>query len=191
MGIPRSRRNSSQTAIGHQLMSLNCSRVVLALAAQHPQQLGESVDPVGAHPIHALLVGNNEDSLALAMKIYEMAPKELTRVRIKLFLGESALHIAAVNRHEALIVKMVQLRSTCHVRSCPRGCAHKPRASSFVTLRSVGTAVRHWVMHGASASCFRGALLCWQLKTESPILSLNERADALPDRRASTALCRG
>ena len=157
-------------------------RVVLAFAAQHPEQFGESVDPVGAHPIHALLVGNNEDSLALAMKIYEMAPKELTRVHgSKLFLGESALHIAAVNRHEALIVKMVQL-----------GCKHLPREELSTWLRSQaegnffrdppqrwygGTALGYACSFGLKAAVV-ALLSAGSSKTESPILSLNERADA-------------
>jgi len=74
--------------------------------------LGPSSDPpqVGAHPIHALMVCNTPESLAVSMMLYEHVPKLLTAVHSHTggpFGGESSLHIAVVNRHEDLLIRMV------------------------------------------------------------------------------------
>jgi hypothetical protein len=72
----------------------------------------DAFDAVGAHPTHALMVANTEDSLSLAMAIYERVPEMLTRVHAaapRPFEGESALHIAAVNRREPQLIRMVEL----------------------------------------------------------------------------------
>jgi hypothetical protein len=75
----------------------------------------DAFDAVGAHPTHALMVANTEDSLSLAMAIYERVPEMLTRVHAaapRPFEGESALHIAAVNRREPQLIRMVELAAT-------------------------------------------------------------------------------
>ena len=60
-------------------------------------------------------MANNLESLALVTELYEQLPSLMTRVHAHdrsgtpLFLGESALHIFAVNRRESAFVEMVRL----------------------------------------------------------------------------------
>ena len=73
----------------------------------HQTSACDRPDEVGAFAIHALVVCNNPDSLALAMDLYRAAPRKLLplvhvphRNGTPIFVGESSLHILAVNRHE-------------------------------------------------------------------------------------------
>ena len=66
-------------------------------------------DVVGAYPIHAVVVANTLEALALSEAMFEANPRLLTQVHAKhragfpLFTGESALHIATVNKREDLL----------------------------------------------------------------------------------------
>ena len=68
-------------------------------------------DPVGAYPIHALVVCNTVESLDLSMELFRKRPKLLMQLHEASgpFRGESCLHITAVNRRESLMVELVQL----------------------------------------------------------------------------------
>ena len=71
----------------------------------------EVPDPVGAYAIHALVVCNTEESLAVSTDMYRLRPQWLTQVHAPSgpFSGESALHICCVNKREALLIELVQL----------------------------------------------------------------------------------
>ena len=71
----------------------------------------ETADPVGAYPIHALMVCNTAASLEVSMDIYRKRPQLLTQVHAPSgpFRGESSLHICAVNRRERTLVELVHL----------------------------------------------------------------------------------
>ena len=70
-------------------------------------------DEVGAYPIHALIVCNSPESLVLGMEIYHKVPAMLpllhvnSRAGVPIFVGESSLHILAVNRHEDELVTLI------------------------------------------------------------------------------------
>ena len=70
---------------------------------------------VGAYPIHSLLVCNSPESVALAMELYAKKPSLLPLVHVQhrsglpLFVGESSLHVLAVNRHEDEHVALIEL----------------------------------------------------------------------------------
>ena len=72
-------------------------------------------DKVGAYPIHALLVGNTEESLSAVWQLMEANPTLLEQTHatssfgLQLFNGESSLHVAAVNKREELLLKMIDL----------------------------------------------------------------------------------
>lgn len=68
-------------------------------------------DPVGAFPIHALVVCNSPQSLQVSMSLYREHPQWLMQVHAAAgpFSGESALHILAVNKCEELFVELVEL----------------------------------------------------------------------------------
>jgi len=71
----------------------------------------DKCDGVGANPIHALLVCNTPESLALSMELYRLCPRLLTQLHAPTgpFSGESCLHVTAVNRREGLLVELVEL----------------------------------------------------------------------------------
>lgn len=68
-------------------------------------------DGVGAYPIHSLLVCNTPAALSLSMRMFEAAPTMLTLCHEAphVYQGETSLHILAVNRHEDLLVRLVEL----------------------------------------------------------------------------------
>lgn len=67
-------------------------------------------DPVGAFPLHALMVCNTDASIATAMAMYKHRPRWLMQVHAKgPYAGESALHIALVNQREEHFISMVRL----------------------------------------------------------------------------------
>lgn len=58
------------------------------------------------------VVCNTPESLALSLDIYELVPRLLSRVHSHTggpFGGESSLHIAVVNKHEDLLIKLLSL----------------------------------------------------------------------------------
>ena len=75
----------------------------------------DAPDKVGAYPIHALLVGNTEESLSAVWQLMEANPTLLEQTHatssfgLQLFNGESSLHVAAVNKREELLLKMIDL----------------------------------------------------------------------------------
>ena len=71
----------------------------------------DAADPVGAYPIHALLVCNTPASLEVSMEIFQTRPMLLTQVHTPdgPFRGESSLHICAVNRREQTLIELVEL----------------------------------------------------------------------------------
>ena len=71
-------------------------------------------DPVGAYPIHALCVGNNDASLDLLFALVSADPKMVTRLHASCgpYEGESCLHILAVNGRESHLVKLLNLAAS-------------------------------------------------------------------------------
>ena len=66
-------------------------------------QMFRTYDNVGASPIHALIVGNNDASLAMSLKLMQAVPSLVEQVHqttsfgLQLFNGESSLHVLIVN----------------------------------------------------------------------------------------------
>jgi len=75
----------------------------------------EMPDEVGAFFIHALLIANNVEALDLAWQLIQARPSLLCMQHVDrrdgqgVFSGESCLHVVAANRHEKLLVKMLDL----------------------------------------------------------------------------------
>lgn len=88
-------------------------RIILHLAGN--SDIFKTPDAVGAFPIHALVVCNTPESLELSMELFERFPYLIpqvhvpTRDSLPLFVGESSLHICAVNRREKEFLRIVQL----------------------------------------------------------------------------------
>ena len=88
--------------------------VLLATVVEEGKMF-QTPDNVGAYPIHALLVGNTEEALTVGWKLFEAVPKLLTQTHtttsfgLKLFNGESSLHIVIVNRREGVLLRMLDL----------------------------------------------------------------------------------
>ena len=88
-------------------------RMLIALATT-THELNEP-DEVGAFAIHALVVCNTPESLDLSMELFELQPALMSQLHVKhragfpLFTGESSLHILAVNKHEDLLCRLIQL----------------------------------------------------------------------------------
>ena len=91
------------------------AKLVVALGSATDALL--TPDGVGAYAVHALMVCNTEESLALALELFEAYPPLLTQLHVRpsapsapiSFVGESSLHIAAVNKREAVLVRLVEL----------------------------------------------------------------------------------
>ena len=100
-------------ASGAQLQILE--KILIYKATDAKSRFFHSPDLVGAYLTHALVVGNTEKSLSLACKIFEANPSLLAQVHTKhrsglpLFVGESNLHIAAVNQRSELLCRMLDL----------------------------------------------------------------------------------
>ena len=76
-------------------------------------QLNEP-DEVGAFAIHALVVCNTPESLEISMELFEEQPHLIGGARetprwLSFILGESSLHIFAVNQHEDLFCRFLDL----------------------------------------------------------------------------------
>ena len=74
----------------------------------------ETPDFVGAFPIHALLVCNSPESLAVSMVVLQAKPTLLTQLHVSgglgaYFNGESCLHILIVNRREDELLRILDL----------------------------------------------------------------------------------
>ena len=93
---------------------MSVSLEVAALATKHAEKF-DRPDEVGAFPIHCLTVCNTPDAIDLVMEMCDLVPTMLTLVHVKhrsglpLFVGESILHILACNRHEDILVKMIEM----------------------------------------------------------------------------------
>jgi hypothetical protein len=174
---PENPRGVEPTATGLRILK----RLLLELAASTPALT--LPDQVGAFAIHALMVCNTEASLELAMELIEAQPHMLTQVHVNhrsgepVFTGESCLHIAAVNKREAIFVSMVELAA----KKLPRDELQKLLSSqaqgSFFTsipmLYYGGTALSYACVFGLR----QGVLAL--LMTNA--VSLNSRADACPN----------
>ena len=67
-------------------------------------------DDVGAMPLHALLVANNDASIALALDLARASPPLLAELHEgQPFAGESALHVLAVNDHERELCEAIDI----------------------------------------------------------------------------------
>ena len=72
-------------------------------------------DEVGAYPVHALAVSNVPESIALVVELHRQRPDLMTlmhvghRSGVPVFVGETTLHIFAVNEREAEFIQMVRL----------------------------------------------------------------------------------
>ena len=109
---------------GHPWSSLQLALlrdVMICLASKAPEFF-EATDPVGAAALHALLVCNTDESLALAFSILDVQPRLLLQTHVgEPFNGETCLHILSANRREyyaCLIIDIALARcSTDEVRA--------------------------------------------------------------------------
>jgi len=78
------------------------------LCRNAPEAL-EIPDEVGAYPIHALMVANTRGSLRVAQALYDILPSMLTWAHADSgpYAGETALHVAAVNHGERLLLRLL------------------------------------------------------------------------------------
>lgn len=83
----------------------------LLVAAAHPQEhIFFRRDPSGACPIHAILIANNMESLSLVLRLYASVPSLLMQTHGPgFFVGESGLHVLAVNRREEELCEALRL----------------------------------------------------------------------------------
>ena len=67
-------------------------------------------DDVGASPIHALLVANNDLAISLALKVCKRVPELLCELHLSQpFSGESALHVLAANEREDYLCQAIEI----------------------------------------------------------------------------------
>lgn len=104
---------STIRASGAQLRALD--QLLLSKTLDSSSSFMHTPDLVGAFVIHALMVGNSDESLALCWKILQANPELLNQVHVRhragipLFTGESCLHIAAVNHRGWILCSMIAL----------------------------------------------------------------------------------
>ena len=74
---------------------------LLISAAQPREHIFFRRDPSGATPIHAILIANNPEALNCTLRLYASVPSLLMQTHGPgFFVGESGLHVLAVNRRE-------------------------------------------------------------------------------------------
>ena len=88
--------------------------LLLLATAVEGGKMFDTPDFVGAFPIHALLVCNTTESLAVGMAVLRAKPTLLTQLHVAgglgaYFNGESCLHIVTVNRREEELLCMLDL----------------------------------------------------------------------------------
>ena len=67
-------------------------------------------DASGAYPVHALLIANTHDSVALAMRLFAARPELIPQSHSSgAYRNENALHILAANRRESEFIQLVDL----------------------------------------------------------------------------------
>lgn len=102
------RQGKAITPPSEQLFVLDELVKTLVLHANESSSIAFLRDPVGAAPLHALLVANTEASLGLALDIYQAMPSLLTQYHTgKIFTGENPLHILAVNSREDVLCECI------------------------------------------------------------------------------------
>ena len=137
---------------------------------------------VGAQPVHALAVCNVPESISLVVDLYKQRPSLMSAVHVRnrkglpLFLGESVLHIFAVNKREAAFVETVQL-----------AMRHLPLREAREFFRSVAHGVfflqRPMVFFGGSALAYA---IAFELEDavrallSTGLVGLNDRKSACP-----------
>ena len=96
-------RGSAASAVGLKAIK----QLLFHVAAQ--TDAFKMADGVGAFALHALVVCNTPESLAVSMDLYRQHPQWLTQVHAAPgpFVGESVLHILAVNRREDLLIELI------------------------------------------------------------------------------------
>ena len=95
------------------------AELILRLVTQHFDKI-ETVDDIsGAKLVHCLLLANTDESVALAVRLFEARPRLLLGVHAgkgdhrtgAIFEGEGSLHILAVNRRTSPLVRLLRLAS--------------------------------------------------------------------------------
>lgn len=93
------------------------AHILMYLATNEGCRAFDLPDVVGAYPIHALTVCNTPQSIELTMKILNARPALLKQYHEHVggngskcpYGGETALHIACVNRKEDVLVEMINI----------------------------------------------------------------------------------
>ena len=136
--------NDAARAVRHKLIA--------SAHASSPTQraLLETADMTGAGVIHCLLLANTEEALDLSLCLVRLCPELLRRVHVDnggplcLFMGEGALHIAAVNRREAWILAVLDVAWAHDVeaaqRATPAAAGGKSTADDVAAPPAVGAA---------------------------------------------------
>ena len=88
----------------------------VGMASHEGCELCAKPDSVGAFPIHAITVANTDEAVSLAEAMVVARPSLLLQPHVKvranglaLFTGETTLHIACVNRREALLCRLLDV----------------------------------------------------------------------------------
>jgi len=80
------------------------------ILAEEPEGIAELRDVAGATPLHGMLVANTKPSLSAVLSIYRRRPALLPQSHtLKVFAGENALHILAVNKREADLCECIEI----------------------------------------------------------------------------------
>lgn len=158
---------------------LRLLRLMILALLEATSEDDDLADPVGAFPIHALMVVNTPEVLSLCMDILERAPHQLTRLHTsKLFLGESILHIVIVNRHEELLVKLVELACKKLEREEVVALLHAQAEGLFfrdLPMRWYGGTA---LAYACSFNMRKAVEALLEAGGDSPILNLNDPKDA-------------
>ena len=172
----REPRGSHPTAAGLRTLK----KIVLALYSQ--TGCLDCEDQVGAQPVHALAVCNVPEAISLVVDLYRLRPQLMSRVHtstrtgMPLFLGESVLHILAVNKREAELVQVVGLATRTLPLPDARALFGSVAAGVFFAQRPMllfgGTALSYAVAFELAGAVH--ALL------STGLVSLNDRSQACP-----------
>lgn len=85
-------------------------RLLLACASDTSNKILHTPDGAGAYPLHGLIVCNTKASLEVGLALFRRQPTLLLQQhQPPIFTGENNLHIVIVNRHEDLLLELINL----------------------------------------------------------------------------------
>eukprot|EP00966_Prymnesium_polylepis_P030959 720306-Prymnesium_polylepis.1 len=154
--------------------------LIFHLLTDEEKEASSLRDAVGATPVHGLLVANTPLALKLVLRLFEARPKLMLQSHAAgPFLGENTMHVVIVNRHEALLLVMIELSCAWLSDDELRTLYHTQTDGPFfddAPMRNYGGTVLAWVCVFGLRRALQRMLECERLA--KGVIDLNDHRQA-------------